>query len=384
VNKDWLEKDFYALLGVSKDATADEIKKKYRKLARELHPDKNPDNPKAEAKFKEVSEAYDVLSDAEKHREYDEARAMFASGGFGPGGYGSGAPGGGSYNVNMDDVFGGQGGDFSDLLGGIFNRGRGGSRAPQPRRGGDLETELTLSFDDALDGVTVPLSLRTEGTCDSCHGTGATPGTKARTCPNCNGQGQVARNAGGFAFPETCGACQGRGRIIDSPCATCRGNGSTMKTRTVQVRLPAGVKDETQIRVAGKGTPGERGGPAGDLFVNVHVTPHALYTRKGDNITFTVPVTFSEAALGSQITVPTPRHGNVTLRIPAGTTTGKTFRVKGKGIQRKDGKQGDLLVTIEVAVPQKLSDEARSALEAYATLTADHDPRRDLIAMAGQ
>jgi molecular chaperone DnaJ len=157
-----------------------------------------------------------------------------------------------------------------------------------------------------------------------------------------------------------------------------------MKTRTVQVRLPAGVKDETQIRVAGKGSPGERGGPAGDLFVNVHVTPHALFSRKGDNITFTVPVTFSEAALGSQITVPTPRHGNVTLRIAAGTTTGKTFRVKGKGIQRKDGKQGDLLVTVEIAVPQKLSDEARAALETYATFTADHDPRRDLIALAGQ
>ena len=384
MNKDWLEKDFYASLGVSKDAAADEIKKKYRKLARELHPDKNPDNPKAEEKFKEVSEAYDVLSDADKRREYDEARAMFASGGFGPGGYGAGAPGGGSYNVNMDDLFGGQGGDFSDLLGGIFNRGRGGARSPQPRRGDDLETELNLSFDDALDGVTVPLNLRTEAACDSCRGTGAKPGTMPHTCPSCGGQGQVARNAGGFAFPETCPTCRGRGQLIDDPCTACRGAGRAMKTRTVQARIPAGVKDEARIRLAGKGSPGERGGPAGDLMVNIHVASHPLFTRKGDNIVFTAPVTFSEAALGSQITVPTPRDGNVTLKIPAGTTTGKTFRVKGKGIKRKDGKQGDVLVTVEVAVPQKLTDEARKALETYAGLTEDHDPRRDLMTLAGQ
>lgn len=384
MNKDWLEKDFYASLGVSKDAAADEIKKKYRKLARELHPDKNPDNPKAEEKFKEVSEAYDVLSDADKRREYDEARAMFASGGFGPGGYGAGAPGGGSYTVNMDDLFGGQGGDFSDLLGGIFNRGRGGARSPQPRRGEDLETELNLSFDDALDGVTVPLNLRTEAACDTCRGTGAKPGTMAHTCSSCGGQGQVARNAGGFAFPETCPTCRGRGQIIDEPCSSCRGAGRAMKTRTVQARIPAGVKDSARIRLAGKGAPGERGGPAGDLLVNIHVAAHPLFTRKGDNITFTVPVTFSEATLGSQITVPTPRDGNVTLKIPAGTTTGRTFRVKGKGIKRKDGKQGDVLVTVEVAVPQKLSDEARKALETYAGLTEDHDPRRDLMNLAGQ
>jgi len=384
VNKDWLEKDFYASLGVSKDAAADEIKKKYRKLARELHPDKNPGDPKAEEKFKEVSEAYDILSDADKRKEYDEARALFASGGFGPGGYGAGGPGGGSYNVNMDDIFGGQGGDFSDLLGGIFNRGRGGGRSPQPRRGADLESELTLSFDDALDGVTVPLRLSSEAACDTCHGTGARPGTTPRTCPNCHGSGQVARNAGGFAFAEPCTACRGRGIFIDEPCATCHGSGRGVKSRTVQVRIPAGVKDGARIRIAGKGSPGDRGGSPGDLFVNVHVSTHDLFTRKGDNVAFTVPVTFSEAVLGANITVPTPRDGNVTLRIPAGTTTGRTFRVKGKGIRRKDGSQGDVLVTVEVAVPQKLSDEARTALETYAGLTAEHDPRRDLMTLAGQ
>ncbi|MDD2858176.1 MAG: molecular chaperone DnaJ [Candidatus Nanopelagicales bacterium] len=383
MNKDWLEKDFYASLGVSKTAAADEIKKKYRKLARELHPDKNPGDAKAEERFKEVSEAYDVLSDADKRKEYDEARALFAGGGYGPGGYGPGG-GAGSYNVNMDDVFGGQGGDFSDLLGGIFNRGRGRGRTAQPRRGADLESELTLGFDEALDGVTVPLRLSSDAGCGTCHGTGARAGTMPRTCPTCQGSGQVARNAGGFAFAEPCTACRGRGLIVDDPCTTCHGSGRASQARTVQVRIPAGVKDGARIRIAGKGSPGDRGGPAGDLFVVVHVTPHALFVRKGDNVTLTVPITFSEAALGAKITVPTPRDGNVTLRIPAGTTTGRTFRVKGKGVRRKDGSQGDVLVTVEVAVPQKLSDEARTALEAYADLTAEHDPRRDLMSLAGQ
>ena len=379
MNKDWLEKDFYASLGVAKDAKPDEIKKKYRKLARELHPDKNPGDSKAEEKFKEVSEAYDVLSDADKRKEYDEARTMFASGGFNPGGPGGAR--GGSYNVNMSDLFGESDGGFGDLLGGIFNRGRG--RQPQPRRGADLESDLTLSFDDALDGVTVPLRLSTEAACETCHGTGARPGTSPRVCPTCQGSGQVARNAGGFAFAEPCTACRGRGVLIDDPCPTCHGSGQGVQSRTVQVRIPAGVKDGARIRVAGKGASGDRGGPSGDLFVQVHVTPHALFTRKADNLALTVPLTFAEAALGANITVPTPRDGNVTLKVPAGTTNGRTFRVKGKGIARKDGSRGDLMVTVEVAVPQKLSAEAKAALEAYAESTADHDPRRDLMNLAG-
>jgi len=389
MNKDWLEKDFYATLGVSKDASADELKKKYRTLARENHPDKNPGDAKAEARFKEVSEAYDVLSDPKTRKEYDEARTLFAGGGFpsggGAGGFGGfpGGGGGGQYNVNVEDLFGDSSGGFGDFLGGLFNRGGGGGRSRQPRRGQDLESELTLSFDDSLDGVTVPLRLSSDAPCSVCKGTGAKAGTVPRVCPTCDGTGQTSRNAGGFAFAEPCPSCRGRGLFVDDPCPSCRGSGRGTSTRTVQARIPAGVKDGSKIRLKGKGGPGERGGPAGDLFVTVHVNDHPVFGRKNNNVTITVPVTFSEAALGSQIAVPTPRGGSVTVKIPAGTSNGRTFRVRGKGIRGKDGKNGDLLVTVEVAVPQNMSDEAREALRAYADLTETEDPRKDLAAMAG-
>lgn len=387
VNRDWLEKDFYAILGVDKKATAEEIKKRYRKLARELHPDKNPGNAAAEERFKQVSEAYDVLSDDAKRSEYDEARTMFASGGYGPGGFGSGSYGQGGYGggmggVNLEDLFGGgSSGDFSDLLGGIFNR-RG--RPQRARRGADLESDLTLTFDDALDGVTVPLRLSSDAACQACHGTGAKAGTVPRMCPTCDGSGQTARNAGGFAFAEPCVSCKGRGLIVDDPCTTCRGSGRGVSTRTVQARIPAGVKDGARIRLKGKGAPGERGGPNGDLYVSVRVEQHPVFTRKGDNVAVSLPITFAEAALGAEISVPTPRAGSVTLRIPAGTANGRTFRVRGKGYRRSDGTNGDLLVTVEVAVPQHLSSQAREALEQFAQQTADHDPRKDLHAMATQ
>lgn len=381
MNKDWLEKDFYALLGVKKDATNDEVKKSYRKLARELHPDKNPGNKEAEDRFKAVSEAYDVLSDDAKRKEYDEARTLFASGGGGGfGGFG-GRGGQQSYNVNMDDLFGGESGGLGDILGNIFNRGSG-ARSRQPRRGADLESALTLSFDDALDGVTVPLRLSSDSPCSSCHGTGARDGTVPRVCPTCNGSGQTQRNAGGFAFADPCVTCKGRGLFVDDPCPTCHGSGRGQSTRTVQARIPAGVKSGSRIRLKGKGAPGERGGPAGDLFVDVTITPHPVFDRKGDNITVTVPVTFTEAALGGEIQVPTPRGGSVRLKIPAGTANGRTFRVRGKGVRRKDGTNGDLLASVEVTVPQKLSSDSKEALERYAELTTDHDPRKDLFTMA--
>lgn len=389
MNKDWLEKDFYAVLGVSKDASADEIKKKYRQLARELHPDKNPGDKVAEEKFKGVSEAYDVLSDDTKRKEYDEARSLFAGGGFRPGGGGFGGGGFGGaggyrqYDPNMEDLFGGDSGGFGDFLGGIFNRGRGGARTPQPRRGQDLESSLTLSFDDALDGVTVPLRLSTDAPCSSCHGTGARAGTVPRMCPTCDGSGQTSRNAGGFAFAEPCVTCRGRGLFVDDPCPTCQGSGRGLSSRTVQARIPAGVKNGAKIRLKGKGGKGERGGPNGDLLVDITVTPHPVFDRKGDNITVTVPVTFAEAALGGEISVPTPRGGSVTLKVPEGTANGRTMRVKGKGMRRKDGTNGDLLVTIDVSVPSNLSSDAREALEAFAAATRDHDPRKDLLAMAG-
>ena len=390
MNKDWLEKDFYKVLGVDKGASADEIKKKYRKLARELHPDKNPGDAKAEERFKEVSEAYDVLSDDKKRAEYDEARTLFASGGGfgGPGGFGGGGfggPGGfgGGTSYDFSDVFGADEGGLGDILGGIFNRGRGGGRRAQaPRRGQDVESEITLGFNEALDGVTVPLRLASDAAYDSCKGTGARAGTVPRVCPNCQGSGQTTRNAGGFAFAEPCTACAGRGLIVDDPCPSCRGSGRGVSTRTVQARIPAGVKDGARIRLKGKGAPGERGGPNGDLYVVVHVTPHPVFARKGDNLTVSVPVTFAEAALGGQVVVPTPGGGTVTLKIPAGTANGRTFRVRGKGVGRKDGTKGDLLATVDVQVPSGLTDEAREALERFAEAHGDEDPRKDLLEAA--
>jgi molecular chaperone DnaJ len=324
-----------------------------------------------------------VLSDDAKRKEYDEARAMGAGfGGFGGGGRrGAGQP---NYsNVNFEDLFGGDDSGFGDFLGGLFNRGRGG-RTQAPRRGQDLESELTLSFDDALDGVTVPLRLSSDAPCSSCHGTGAKAGSVPRICPNCEGTGQTSRNAGAFAFAEPCGACGGRGIIVDDPCTGCRGSGRGLSSRTVQARIPAGVKDGARIKLKGKGAPGERGGPNGDLYVQVKVSQHPVFARKGDNLTVTLPVTFTEAALGAEVPVPLPRGGTVTLRIPAGTTNGRTFRVRGKGPRRKDGTNGDVLVTVDVAVPQNLSSSAREALEAYAQQTSDHDPRKDLLAMAAK
>jgi len=382
MNKDWLEKDFYALLGVSKDATPEEMKKTYRKQARTLHPDKNPGNKEAEDKFKAVSEAYDVLSDGKKRKEYDEGRALFTSGGYGPR-PGAGGYGGGNNNVNYEDLFGGDQSGFGDFLGGIFNRGGGGTggRSRQPRRGQDIETSLALSFADTLDGVTVPLNLHSDAPCSMCHGTGAKAGSTPRVCPTCAGNGQVSRNAGGFAFAEPCPTCQGRGLFVDDPCSRCNGTGRGKSNRTVQARIPAGVKDGTKIRLKGKGGPGERGGPGGDLFVKVSVKPHPLYERKGDSLSVKVPVTFAEAALGADIAIPVPRGGTVNMRIPAGTTTGRTFRIRGKGVRGQDGKNHDVLAVIDVAVPKNLTQEAKSALEAFALATIDQDPRKDIYAL---
>jgi molecular chaperone DnaJ len=385
MNKDWLDKDFYAMLGVSKSASADEIKKAYRTLARELHPDKNPGDKAAEEKFKGVSEAYDVLSDDAKRKEYDEARSLFAGGGGfrpGGGGFGGGGFGGGGQTYDFSDVFSGEDGGLGDILGNIFNRGRGGRSAQRARRGADLDSEITLGFDEALSGVTVPLRLSSEGACTACHGTGAKAGTVPRLCPTCEGSGQTSRNAGGFAFAEPCQTCHGRGLIVDDPCASCRGSGRGMSSRTVQARIPAGVKDGSRIRLKGKGAPGENGGPSGDLYVTVHVDSHPVFGRKGDNLTVSVPVTFTEAALGAQVKVPVPGSSTVTLKIPEGTANGRTFRVRGRGVARKDGTKGDLLATIEVIVPPTLTDESRQALQAYADSMGDVDPRADLLAAA--
>jgi molecular chaperone DnaJ len=379
--KDFLEKDYYKILGVSKTATADEIKKSYRKLARRYHPDANKGEAKAEERFKEISEAYNVLSDSKRRKEYDDARSLFGGGGFR-------TPGSGQGGFDLGDLFGGAGapggggsGRLGDLLGGMFG-GRG--TQPRPRRGADVETETTLAFSDAIDGSTVPLRLTGEGPCPTCHGTGAKAGSVPRVCPSCEGTGQSSRNLGSFAFSEPCKECRGRGLVVDDPCQACSGSGRAMSSRTIQARIPAGVADGQRIRLKGKGAPGERGGPAGDLYVRVHVTPHPVFGRNGNNLTVTVPITFPEATLGAEVKVPSHRGAPVSVRIPAGTPTGRTFRVRGKGARRPDGTNGDLLVTVAVQVPQNLNSAGKEALEAFHEATAGEDPREDLLRRARQ
>jgi molecular chaperone DnaJ len=385
--RDWLEKDFYRELGVSSDASADEIKKAYRKLARELHPDANPGNAEAERRFKTVSEAYGVLSDPAKRKQYDEARKLFGSGSFRPGGGGFGGfgTGSGAGQFDLGDLFGpGAGaesagaGGLGDLLGGLFGRRGGGTTsAARPRRGDDVETDVRIDFTEAVRGATVPLRLSSPGACATCRGSGARPGTTPRTCPTCGGAGLVSRSQGAFAFSEPCRDCRGTGRVVDQPCPDCRGTGVSTRTRTLNVRIPAGVNDGQRIRLAGQGEPGRSGGPSGDLYVRVHVNPHAVFGRSGDDLTITVPVTFPEAVLGTTITVPT-LDGKVSMKVRPGTSSGQVQRVRGRGIQRHDGRQGDMLVTIQVAVPSKLDGAAEDALRAYADATADQDPRVDL------
>jgi molecular chaperone DnaJ len=246
-----------------------------------------------------------------------------------------------------------------------------------------VETETTLAFADAIDGSTVSLRLAGEGPCATCHGTGAKAGSVPHVCPTCEGTGQASKNLGGFALSEPCRTCRGRGMVVDDPCTVCSGSGRAMSTRTIQARIPAGVADGQQIRLKGKGAPGERGGPAGDLYVRVHVTPDPVFGRSGDNLTVTVPVSFDEAALGAEIKVPSHRSVPVTVRIPAGTPNGRTFRVRGKGVRRKsDGLNGDLLVTVDVQVPAQLNDKARAALQSFREATAGEDPRSDLLQRA--
>jgi molecular chaperone DnaJ len=382
--KDYIEKDYYAALGVAKDASAAEIKKAYRKLARELHPDKNPGNAEAEAKFKDVSEAYDVLSDDNRRKEYDEARSLFAGGAFRGGGFPGGDTGfpAGSGTFDASDLFGGgAGGGLGDIFGGLFTGGGTTTRRRNvgPTKGQDVDAEVTLGFDEAVHGAMLPLQLSGPGTCRTCHGNGARPGTQPHTCPTCGGSGFISRNQGAFGFSEPCRDCRGTGQIIDDPCPDCHGTGVTTQTRTINVRVPSGVRDGARLRIPGKGLPGTRGGPAGDLFVTVHVGEHDLFGRRGDNLTLTVPITFSEAALGTTLRVPT-LDGSVALKVPAGTISGRTLRVRGRGIAKRGGGNGDLLVTVEVAVPQKLSAEAREALEKYAAATAGEDPRPRITA----
>lgn len=355
--REWLEKDYYAILGVPETASAKEITKAYRKLAREMHPDKNPNDTSAEERFKAVSAAYDVLGDEAKRTEYDELRRLGPMGG-------AGGPGGFSFNVN--DM---GGGGISDLLGQMFNRGRGGRSGAAsgvgPRRGADVNAELTLDFVDAAKGLTTTLHLTSDAQCSTCDGSGARPGTAPKLCPQCGGRGVVDDNQGMFAFSTPCRRCGGGGTVIEDPCPTCRGSGVEKRAREVQARIPAGVADGQTIRLKGRGAPGHNGGPAGDLLVTIHIAPHPLFGRSGNDLTIRQRVSFADAALGADIAVPTLDGSTVTLRVPAGTQPGSRHRVRGKGITAAKG-PGDLIVTIDIAVPTSLSDAERAAIEQLA------------------
>jgi molecular chaperone DnaJ len=293
----------------------------------------------------------------------------------------------------MDDLFrnasGGGGESFSDLFGGLFGGGGGrSSRAGAgagrgPRRGTDIEGEVTIDFVQSVNGVTVPIQMVSDAACEACHGTGAKAGSVPRVCPTCQGSGMQTSTSGGvFAVTEPCTDCRGRGMIVDDPCPVCNGSGRGKSTKTMQVRIPAGVTDAQRIRLKGKGGAGENGGAAGDLYVIVHVRPHPVFGRKGDNLTLTAPVTFDEAALGAEIEVPTLDGPAVRIKIAAGTPNGRTLRVRGKGVARRDGSRGDLLVTVEVVVPEQLSEQAREALGSYAAAAGAADPRQALFAKA--
>ncbi len=366
--REWFEKDYYKALGVPSTATAKEITSAYRKLAKKHHPDTNPGQ---EDTFKEISAAYDVLGDAARRKEYDEVRTMGP--GAGTGGFPGGFGGGGGATYRVEDM-----GDLGDIFGGLFGRGRrGGSGAPGPQRGSDVETDLHLSFEDAVKGVTTSVNVTTDARCHICHGSGSAPGTQPVTCPQCGGTGSLQDNQGLFSLSQICPHCGGRGTVVTSPCPTCAGSGVEHRNRSVKVRIPPGVEHGQRIRVKGRGAAGRGNAPSGDLYVVVRVDRHGVFGRRGRNLTLSVPVSYSEAALGTTLTVPTLTEP-VTLRVPAGTPSGRTFRVRGRGVPAgKKSATGDLLVSVDVAVPESLTDEQRAAVEALAEVIGP--PVRDTV-----
>lgn len=369
-----MDRDLYEVLGVSRDASADDIKKAYRKLARQHHPDRNPGDSAAEERFKEISHAHDVLSDPEKRKQYDLGPMFGADPSGGTAGFDMG-------DFDLRDIFGGMFGGGGAGGAGARGQGAGGqrTRASRPRRGQDVEVNVTLSFDQAMHGATVPVTYEVDEACDECKGTGGSPGSKSTLCPDCRGRGVVGRNLGGFeVMGQTCPTCMGAGTVHETPCAKCHGQGVRHVRKTDQVKIPAGVKTGTKIRKRRKGQ-AIRGGTPGDLIVVTHVTPSGRYTRKGDDLEINVPVTFAEATLGAKVEVPT-LSGRVAVTIPAGSSDGRAFRIRGKGAPKvTGGGHGDLIARIRIQVPGRLSDEQRSALEAFAQLDTG-DPRRELFA----
>ena len=351
----------YEALGVPKTASDDEIKKAYRKLARQYHPDRNPGDASAEERFKEVQTAYDILSDPEKRRAYDSFGASGARVG--------GSPGFGGMRFEEFSL-----GDLGDLLGGMFGGARQTTR--RPVRGDDLETRVRISFEDSLSGAQVRVPVEVDSVCSACHGTGAEPGTSPVVCPECGGRGVVSDAQGLFAFSQPCPRCHGNGSIVESPCRRCHGSGRERATKRFSVKIPAGAKTGTRIRLKGKGEAGHNGGPAGDLYVVVDVDPSPLFQRRGSDLVLEVPVTFAEAALGASVEIPTP-DGPVSLKIPAGTEGGKLLRVKGRGAPHLKGNgRGDLLARVKVTVPKKLSKAEKEALESYLKVSKERPRER--------
>lgn len=368
VTPNMAKQDYYELLGVSRDTSADELKKAYRKLAVKYHPDKNPDNPEAEDKFKQVSEAYDVLKDDEKRAAYDRyGHAAFE------GGMGGGARGGGGYHDPMDifrEVFGGGSGGGGGIFEEFFGGGGGGASSAQ--RGHDLRYDLEITLEEAAKGVSKEITYRKHSTCTRCNGTGAEPGSGTKTCGTCGGTGHVISSRGFFQVRQTCPTCGGTGQVIENPCRACHGEGKVLKSHKLNVKIPAGVDTGSKLRSAGNGEAGSNGGPAGNLYVVLHVTSHEIFERHDADLYCLIPIKFTLAALGGQIEVPT-LFGKANLKIPAGTQTGTKFRLRGKGMPILNGGQGDQIVQVEIEVPKKLTGKQRDHLEAFAEVCGDAD-----------
>jgi len=349
------KRDYYEVLGVTKTASEQEIKSAYRRLAVKYHPDKNPNDASAEEKFKEAAEAYSVLQDSEQRRRYDRFGHAGVSAGAGAGSWG--APGFGGIEDILGDLFG-----FGDVFGGS----RSGSRRSTAQRGADLRYDLEITLEEAANGMTAQLRIpRLEG-CEACKGSGAAPGTQAESCQTCGGTGQVRYQQGFFSVARTCGACRGAGQVIKTPCKECKGAGRVQKEKQMEVKIPAGVETGSRLRVQGEGEAGTQGGPAGDLYVVIHVAEHEEFERQGSNLYEAVPITFAQAALGADIMVKT-LEGEEKLKVPMGTQTGTVFRLKGKGMPQLGGRgKGDLFVSVSVVTPTSLTREQRRLLEQLA------------------
>jgi molecular chaperone DnaJ len=363
-------KDYYGVLGVDRKASADEIRRAYRKLARQYHPDRNPGDKAAEDRFKEISQAHDVLGDPEKRKQYDRGSGPFAGGGSGPGGF----PGG--FDV----------GGFGDILSNLFGGGAGGgarSTSPRPARGRDLESDVSISFEQAIAGAQVPLTVPTAETCTTCHGTGAKPGTSPTVCPRCEGRGVESQGQGMFSISSPCGRCGGSGTVIEDPCPTCRGSGAIRTVKRYRVNIPAGVREGSRVRLAGKGEPGQRGGPPGDLYVITHVSESPVFKRKGDHVEVEVPLTVPEALRGGEVEVPT-LNGSKRLRVAPATRPGTVQRLRGEGPPRLGGKgRGDIHYRFVLDMPDKLSREQSKAVDALSEVL-NGNPRAKLFAEAGR